>query len=200
MTWIRRNWLWLIVLPLCVAAALFAASHRLLEIYWPSQPTKPIAVDSGTVHYQSELVNAGTTYERNIDVTFNGSSSVDSHEGVIAVEGARLWAFDFTMEAASDVIADGCTIVALDADGRQYFPRAATAQDPSYTELPAPPCVPADAQGPTIDYFTGEVTDSLSPRPSQWDTRLVIAMPEGVEPSAVRIYWDLPHYAEFAIR
>lgn len=200
MTWLRRNWLWLIALPLCLAAAVFAASHRLIEIYWPSEPTAAVTVDQGTAHYHSELINAGTTYARDIDVTFNGSSPIDSHDGVIAVEGAQLWAFSFTLAAEPSVIADGCTIIALDNEGRQYFPRAATTQDPTFTGLPTPPCVPAGAEGPTIDYFTGEVTDSPSPRPAQWETQLVIAMPAGTEPAAVRIYWDLPDYVEFPIR
>lgn len=199
MSWIRRNWMWLIALPVCVAAALFAASHRLIEIYWPSEPTAKIAVDHGTAHYHSQLINAGTTYERNIDVTFNGATPVDSQDGVVAVDGAQLWAFSFTLAAEPDVIADGCTIIALDDDGRQYFPQAATTQDPTFTGPLVSPCVPAGAEGPTLDYFTGEVADSLSPRPPQWETQLVIAIPTGTEPSAVRIYWDLPHFAEFAV-
>lgn len=199
MSWWKRNWRWLLVLPVALAAAIFASSHRLIEIYWPSEPTSQVAVESGTAHYTSSLTNAGVTYDRAIDVTFDGARMVDSFEGLAPVEGARLWAFDFTMAAEPDVIAEGCTVIALDSDGRQYFPRAATRQDLSagaYVDN----CVPFGAEGPTIDYFSGELVDSATPRPPDWTATLVIAIPEGVEPSSVRIYWDLPRYAEFPVR
>ncbi|MDO5729213.1 MAG: hypothetical protein Q4P71_06280 [Actinomycetaceae bacterium] len=199
MSWWKRNWRWLIVLPIAVVAAGFASSHRLLEIYWPSDPTSEVAVESETAHYTSSLTNAGVTYERAIDVTFDGAQIVESVEGLTAVEGARLWAFDFTMAADPEVIADGCTVIALDSDGRQYFPRAATRQDVSAGAL-VDSCVPFGAEGPTIDYFSGELIDSATPRPAQWTTTSVIAIPDGVEPRTVRIYWDLPRYADFPVR
>lgn len=198
MSWWKRNWRWLLVLPVALAAAGFASSHRLIEIYWPSQPTSQVAVESGTAHYTSSLTNAGITYDRTIDIAFEGARVVESFDGLSPVEGTRLWAFDFTMAAEPEVIAEGCTVIALDSQGRQYFPRAATRQDLS-TGVILNACVPVGAEGPTIDYFSGEVVDSATPRPPEWTATLVIAIPEGVEPSSVRIYWDLPRFADFLI-
>ncbi|MDO5700514.1 MAG: hypothetical protein Q4P36_03485 [Bowdeniella nasicola] len=199
MRWLRRNWAWLLALPLALGAAGFASCHRLIEIYWPSEPTAPVTVSGATAHYVSEFVNAGATYARDIDVTFQGARHVETHGGLRAVEGATLWAFDFTLAAGPKVIADGCTVVALDERGRQYFPRAATTVDPSEPRDLSVPCLPPDAEGPTIDYFSGTVIDSRLERPPQWDTTLVVAIPDGIEPTAVRIWWDLPVYAEFPL-
>ncbi|MDO5721759.1 MAG: hypothetical protein Q4P06_04360 [Actinomycetaceae bacterium] len=210
MSWWKRNGIWLLLLPVAVAAAGFAASHRFLEIYWPSQPTSPVEVTASrspgstdgkkqVAHYVSAFTNSGKEYERDITVSFVGARPLTEWNGMVAAEGTQLWGFDFAFEADPQVIASGCNLFVFDAEGTKYFQHAAQVVSENAGAFTVADCVPPGAEGPMLDFFTGDVQDSLQPRPRTWESTLAVALPRGVEPASVQLFWDLPAYAEFSL-
>ena len=55
-------------------------------------------------------------------------------------------------------------------------------------------CVPEETPGPSLNRFPLEVTETTPPRPRTWPRRLTFALPTGVTPQALRLWWHHPEY------
>lgn len=196
--WWRDNALALILLGPAIAAALFASSYRLTELYRPSLPTHqlPASGDSGT--YTSSFRIANTTYERTIDVRLVSVTEVGVLHGKQAVDGAKQWAVSFAFTADPSVPADSCTIELYDEAGNVYHPRSALVDTPGAEPLfRVDDCLVPGEEGPMVNAFTGKLEESGAPRPPSWRSTIGFAMPDDVVPAKVRIYWDTPNYLDF---
>lgn len=196
--WWRNNGLALIVLLPLAAAAVFASSYRLTDTYWSARPSKALPVDGNSATYRSSYRVAGKTYEREIDVRLVSVAEQGELHGQVPVDGAAQWAVSFEFTAPATMTADGCTLEVLDAEGRIYRPRAALKPAPGAPPpMPRDPCLVPGKEGPILDRFTGELMDSPEPRGASWRSTIGVAMPDGVKPAKVRLYWDTPNYVEF---
>lgn len=197
-SWWRRNRLWLVLLLPLLAFAIAVSSFRLVTLYLPWEWSHPIhAGDTvGTLH-QNYLELDGEHRDREVRVEVLSVESSDSSDGTKAVAGATLWTVSLELSAAPEQFLYGCEVELSDADGNRYDFRSSL-EPVVESDLHLPPtlidCVPEEAPGPTIGPFTGEIVPSPAERPSSWRQEVLIAMPDGVEPDAVRIGWSRPVY------
>lgn len=199
-TWWRRNRFWLALLLPLLLLALGASSFRLVTLYRPWQWTDAIvaAGPTGTLH-QEFLGTDDVRHTRTVTVAVDGLRTVPALGADAAAPGATLWQVDLTLSAAPDQALQGCEIELVGPDGTRYATNAAgkVPADPDDSFwLPALvlPCVPEDAPGPVMGLAGLE--PATVERPDAWPVVAAAAIPDGVEPTAVRIMWQRPTYLE----
>lgn len=197
-SWWRRNRLWLALLLPLITVALVASSFRMFTLYLPWEWSRPIiAGDTTGTLRQHYLELDGIKRDREVTVSVISVEQESSRDGLKAVDGAVLWVVVLELEADPGQFLSGCEVELEDADGTRYDFRSSLepAEEGGFALAPAlVACVPEEAPGPTVEGFTGEVIPSPIERPESWRQEVLIAMPEGVEPSAVRIGWIRPEY------
>lgn len=198
MSWWRRNRIWLLLLVPVLAIAIAASSYRMLNLYLPWQWSRPVVVEGtvGTLRQTyTELDDVRRTREVQVEVR-----SVTQHsewDGVQAVAGGAMWRVLLRFEAEPDQFLHGCHIELVDADGNRYDFTSGleSAEEGGFYLSPwLLTCVPDEAPGPTVALFQNEIIESPIERPRAWRFDALIAMPEGVTPTAVRIGWKTPDY------
>ena len=83
------------------------------------------------------------------------------------------------------------------ADGPGYYPGRDFTGRPNLVAQRSR-CVPADAPGPDLD-FTGQILPSPVERPATWTAAAAMVLPEGVQPTAVRVMWNKPGYVKLTL-
>lgn len=196
--WWHRNRLWLALLLPLLVLALAASSFRLVTLYLPWQWSRPvIAGDVVGVLHQNYLELDGQRRDREVQVEVRSVERHESFDETKAVDGAALWVVSLELRADPDQFLYGCEVELTDAAGDRYDFRSSLEhvdEDGFYLSPALVPCVPEEAPGPTVEPFTGKVVPSPVERPAAWREEVLIAMPEGKEPDAVRIGWSRPDY------
>ncbi|MFT3888445.1 MAG: hypothetical protein QM713_09835 [Arachnia sp.] len=196
--WWRRNRLWLALLVPLALLAVAASSFRLVTLYLPWEWSRPVVAHgpAGTLRQSfDDLAGTRTTREVRVEVI-----SIEAHETYAktkAAVGGTLWRAVLEFEAAPDQQLYGCEVELTDAAGTRYDFRSGLepATEGDYFQAPILlPCVPEDAPGPTVEPLTGTSVPSPVQRPRTWREQVLIAMPEGVTPTGVRIGWSRPEY------
>ena len=195
--WWARNLGWVIaLLPLLVCATL-ACSQRLVNLYlpWEENGHRISGQDRrGELHQEFVVTDTknetSTTSEITVAVQVTNVQVVENENGKItAAEGAQLWQVDLEFTAEPDQILNHCS-VQLEADGVRYG-----AMEAKVNSSIAPlSCVPEETPGPSFKLFTLEVTETTPPRPKTWSRSLTFALPTGVTPQALRLWWHHPEY------
>ncbi|MBB1493786.1 hypothetical protein J4N02_10655 [Propioniciclava sp. MC1595] len=198
-TWWRRNRFWLALLVPLLFLAVVASSFRLVNIYLPWDWTRPIVAHdtSGTLR-QDFLGFDDVRREREVRVQVLSAVPQQVHGDAKAAAGAVLWRILLEFEAAPDQFLDSCTIELQDAEGTRYGHEGGMESvDGSGTPWEArlaQRCVPESAPGPTLEPFTGKLVPSPVERSRTWRLEYLIATPEAVEPTALRVGWHYPEY------
>lgn len=196
--WWRRNRLWLALLVPLVLLAVAASSFRLVRLYLPWEWSRPIVAHapSGTLR-QDFLGFDDRRHTREVKVSVLGVAPQTQHGDVKAAPGAQLWWVLVGFEAEPDQVLQSCTVEVLDAAGVRYGhlggQELVSGQGSPSTAL-FQTCTPEDAPGPTFQPFTGVFVPSPVERPRSWRMEILYALPQGVEPDAVRIGFDRPEY------
>ncbi len=196
-TWWRRNRLWVTLLLPMLALALAASMFRMTTLYLPWQWSQGIDARSATGTLRQEFLGTDDVrYSREVTVTMDTVRRTTRHGDDAAGPGAQLWVADLTLEAAPDQILDLCFVELVDAAGTRYTTTGAgkVAADPGGYWMPplVQSCVPPDTPGPTLgfdDYIPATVE-----RPRTWTISVSAALPDGVEPTALRIMWNQPTF------
>lgn len=197
-TWWKRNRLWLALCVPLLALALVASSFRLISLYLPWQWSAPTVAHAaeGTL-LQNYLELDGVRRDREVTVRVTSLTQRDTYDGLVAVAGAALWQVDLELTAAPDQFLELCEVELADADGNRYDIRSGIVpadSDDYYSAPVALKCVPEDAPGPTVSLFTDDIVESPVPRPDSWSVYALIAVPEGVTPTEVRVGWQRPEH------
>lgn len=196
-SWWRRNRLWLLLIVPLLALAFAASSFRLVTLYLPWEWSRPISADDSIGVLQQRYVELdGVRRDREVQVEVLSVLSYETLGGLQAVDGATLWRVWLELTAEPEQFLSGCEVELADADGNRYdFRSGLEAAGGGYHLTPfLISCVPQDAPGPTVEPLSGEVVPSEIERPGTWREEVFIAVPEGVEPTAVRIGWHTPEY------
>lgn len=198
--WWRRNRTWVFLLLPLVALAVAASSFRLTTLYLRWEWSQPTVLRAPGVFTQSFQDVEDVRRTRTVTLGVDQVARTTVFDEDQAAPGAQLWLVELTFAAAPDQMLDNCTIELEDAAGVRYDSTGAKVDSRGKTEsMPArPACVPVDAPGPRVD-FTGEVVPSPVERPASWQVQAALALPAGVEPTAVRVMWDKPGYAKLII-
>ena len=202
----RRTVLTVAAIPLALVAAMGASSQRLVDRWWPSFPHDrlPAAAD-GSVHLRDTLTDARGTHPREVTMRLVSLESVtDYREGpgaasqpVTLPQGQVMWRLSVHFEADPDTVLGACFVKVRDAAGREYSPGVARAVKDvlAYTS-----CTPPGAPGPMPALSEDEPATAASPaRPAGYDRWYPVILPSGVRPTAVRVWFDTPRYAEFPV-
>ncbi len=196
--WWRRNRRWLALIVPLLLLALAASSFRLVTLHLPWQWSRPIVADSaaGTLR-QGFTGFDGEPRRREVRVEVVDADRHESFGEAKAAEGGILWRVVLEFQADPEQLLDHCQVELVDADGTRYDFRSGqvpATEDGSFTPPFLLPCVPEEAPGPTLDPLTGELVASPVARPRTWREQVLIAMPRGVAPVALRIGWSQPEY------
>lgn len=195
--WWRRNRLWLLALAPLALLAVAASSFRLVTLYLPWEWSRPTVAHTQTGTLRQQFLGFDDRHHRReVRVTALSTAATPVSGKVHPAPGATLWRTELEFTASPDQILNSCTIELVDAQGVRYGTRGGKVDDrgeSSYVNL-FETCVPEDAPGPTLEPFTGRLVPSPSERPGTWRAEYLVAMPSGVEPTAVRVGWDRPDY------
>ncbi|MDO9379600.1 MAG: hypothetical protein Q7T56_12195 [Nocardioidaceae bacterium] len=206
--WLRRNrWGLVLVLPL-VVVALLASSSRLLVYWWdPGFHEGATAGADGVVSFAGEYDDGFQQYPVEADLRLDGVTKVDAVTGgarpgpVTVPDGAQLWRVDLHVEADPDIALGGCNLALVDDAGTRWVSSTLSAY--TTAEVGTFPCVPTDAIGPRpvigVKGAKPEVPAGEPERPPAYDTQAYVLTPDDARPTAVRMWWILPAYAELPI-
>ena len=199
--WWARNLGWVIaLLPLLVCATL-ACSQRLVNLYLPWEENgKPTSGQDRTGELHQEFVATNVKNSKSIRVEITVAVQVkdvrtieNENGSITAAEGAQLWQLDLDFTAKPDQILAYCN-AQLEADGVRYGSQEGKVGSNPHSFITKPSCVPKDTPGPAIEPFTSEITETTPPRPETWPISMIFALPAGVTPQALRLWWHHPDY------
>ena len=204
-TWWRRERLALLLLPIVLVAAIVATSSRVDEYWWQRGFHEQASRDSsGVVSVDDRYDDGFLTYPIRADISLISVKPVTEVPGAYRPmrlpTGARLWEVQLRWKADPDVVLTGCTIALLDDDGSRYDISSTSFDSGAVTSVQT--CVPEDTPGPQPTLGSTEkpaIGPDEQPRPETYETRAYIVMPEKKKPSAVRVWWLLPTYAEMPV-
>ncbi len=200
-TWLRRNRLWLILLPALLLLAMAASSFRLTALYLPWSWSHPIVAHGPTGTLSEEFMAIdGSTHRRDVTVTVHAVQPVSRLGDDAAAAGGQLWRLDLTFAAPPDQIVDLCSVLLVDAVGNRYDSERAgkvAAPDATWWWSERVACVPEDAPGPK-DSILG-IEESPVPRPESWPVTAGVVLPAGVEPVGVVVRWHEPTYLQLDV-
>lgn len=204
-SWWRRERRAIVLLPLVAAAALAASSSRVDEYWWQRGFHDEVPRDAqGVVRVVDEYDDGYLRYPIRADISLISARPVtklaDAFKPMQLPTGARLWEVHLRWKADPDVSLTGCSIALVDAAGNRYDIDRTSFDAGAVT--PAQTCVPDDTPGPRPQ--PGEtklppVPAGELPRPETYETRAYILTPTDAEPTAVRVWWRLPTYAELPL-
>lgn len=213
-TWLRTNRRALVALPFLLVLAFAANAQRALDYWWPSEPRYAAAVDdAGYARLVDSVIDANGSQERRIEVRVVDTAEVSATEDYqgddprpVTVPGdLRLWRITLHVKSDPATSLGGCQIQVLDAADRQYDPGTAIVDD-SAASGQGFACVPADDPGPQLALSPGPVEPDSGldsdddARPPEYDKYVYVVMPADREPDRVRVWFELPDYAELNLR
>ncbi len=202
------NGVWLLVLPVLIAACLAASSQRMVHSYLAHTRQFATRAQDGVAIFH-DTFRATTkeqtrqTYTRDVKVTLTEVVPVDSYHKsgttMVAAEGGRLWRINLAFEAAPDQVLSVC-YARLVSDGVEYSPGAAqvTADGSFELGIGSELCVPADAPGPTTANGK-DIESGDKERPRTWEQVIHISLPDGVKPDEFVLWWGYPNYISFPL-
>lgn len=204
-TWWRRERKALVLLPLVVVGAMAASSSRVHDYWWQKGFHEKTSVsDDGVVSVSERYDDGFLTYPIRADLSLVSARPItalpDAYRPLRVPTGSRLWQITIAWKADPDVNLTGCSVALVDADGNRYD--ADNKDFDGGAVLSTQPCVPDETPGPRAE--PGRTTlvqpdPGVAPRPESWETSAYAVIPEDVEPTAARVWWVLPDYAELPL-
>ena len=200
MGWWRRNRWALAGLPLALAAALVASSHRVSSFYWTSGLHDARPGPQGVwLEHRDLLLDASGEVPVTVEVRLEGVADTtepwESSVPFTLPHGTRAVRVDLTLRATPDAPLRACSLAVRDADGTRYDYR----WDAAGAVQPASPCVPPAAPGPWQDLLGDEGDEDEPARPGEWRVSPVVVVPAGVEVAEVLLWWEPPTYVALAV-
>ena len=198
--WWRRNRLWLALLVPLLLLALAASSYRLTTLYLRWEWSQPVVLQGAGTCTQTFRDVQDVARTRTVTVGVKQVARTTQAGGDQAAAGTQLWLVELDFAAAPDQLLTGCVIELEDATGTRYGVFGAKVNPAGRPNLVAQRsrCVPADAPGPDLD-FTGQILPSPVERPATWTAAAAMVLPEGVQPTAVRVMWNKPGYVKLTL-
>lgn len=203
-SWIRRNRVGLVLLPVAAALAVGASSSRLVHNYLPYEPS---SISEGTVGapvtYVQDWQDRSGHYVRKVSVTVDGierTTQVQDWDGkdveATIPKGTTLWRVSLNLDADPDQVLRGCELVVIDTRGREY---AFGSHRIEPDNLKLSPCLNAGQGGPEAALVDGAKHQDDEPRPQTWSTVADVLMAQDAVPERVRIWWQLPEVVEIRV-
>jgi hypothetical protein len=204
-SWLRRNRLGLVLLPVAAALAVAASSSRYVHNYLPYEPSSVSEGVVGTpVDYAQEWQDRSGKYVRKVAVTVDGitptTKVVDwDGEDVDAKipAGTTLWRVSLSLDAAPDQVLRSCKLIVVDTRGREYEFGSRRIQP---SNLKISPCLNPGQGGPEAALVDGATHKDEEPRPQTWSTVADVLMAEDSVPAMVRVWWEFPEVIEVPVK
>ena len=199
-SWWRHNRVALLALLPMLALALAASSFRYVSIY---RPTTFAAAQVGTGaggRFVAAVPGAQPPTTRDVTISLVAATARESSAELTAAPGTRLWEIELTFAAEPTVPLTGCSVELVDQAGRVFGTAGGKVTPAGGRDATAyPACVPQATPGPDLDVEGRVLPAAGATRPASWPVRAVIAVPAFVTPSAVRIHWGPPDYAQLPL-
>ena len=203
-TWWRRERIAVALLPVVIVGALAASSSRVEQYWWQKGFHEQASLSGSGVARISQTFDDGfLRYPIRADVSLVSAQPVTRLPGAFRAPrvptGARLWEVRLRWRADPDVALTGCSI-ALTRDGKVYVARSFDFDPGAVTSTQT--CVPEATPGPKPQPGRTSLVQpeaGTPSRPSTYETRAYVVVPTDVVPSAVRVWWLLPTYAELPL-
>ncbi|MET0450045.1 MAG: hypothetical protein ABW004_16650 [Aeromicrobium sp.] len=204
-TWWRRERLAIVLLPIIVVAVVVLTGSRVNEYWWQRGFHEEAPRDAqGVASIEDEYDDGYLTYPIRADISLVSAEPVTELPGAYrpakVPTGARLWEVRLRWRADPDVSLTGCAIALVDDDGNRYEVNATSFDAGAPTAVET--CVPDETPGPKPRLGSTDapaVGPGEQPRPESYETRAYIVTPDDAEPTAVRVWWFLPVYAELPL-
>lgn len=204
-SWWRRERIAIVLLPVVLVAAVAATSSRVDEYWWQKGFHEQAPRDDrGVVSVDVDFDDGFLKYPIRADISLVSAERVTEVPGAYQAmrlpTGASLWEVRLRWKADPDVSLTGCSIALVDDDGNRYDIDPTSFDPGAVTSVQT--CVPDDAPGPQPQPLSAEPPTNppgAAERPASYETRAYIVVPEDVEPTAVRVWWLLPTYAELPL-
>lgn len=197
--WWRRNRWGLAALPLALVLAVAGNAARVGPMWWDLAPhvargpgadglaqvRSPMPAWGGTV-VDARLGLVGV--QRTTTVTDRSGRAVDAR----VPAGTVLWRVTLRVEAEPAVPLVGCELALVDARGRSFsLDRGAITPSDA---VPRQRCVPDATPGPEWDSTTGGLRTDVA-RAAAYQVVSYVVTPADVQPTEIRVWWQLPEYA-----
>jgi len=204
-TWWRRERVAILLLPVVLVAAVAASSSRIDTYWWQKGFHEQASRDAtGVAMIDDEYDDGFLRYPIRAKVSVVTAQVVtelpDADRPLRVPAGAELWEVKLRWSADPDVSLTGCKVALVDDRERRFD--ATRSSFEAGTTVPLQACVPDEAPGPQPTYGSTKapaVASGEVARPASWQTRVYIVTPEDAEPTAVRVWWLLPRYAELPL-
>ncbi|WP_344771124.1 hypothetical protein [Aeromicrobium panaciterrae] len=204
MRWLRRERRALLLLPVALIAVAVGAGSRLDEYWWDRGFHEKAAVEDGWAEIRDEYDDDHLTYPIRAEFTVDSIEPVPVVPGALdsptVATGGQLWKATLSWKADPDVVLIGCNIALMDGDGVRYDAdgHGWDGSDYQFNEK----CVPDATAGPRPSLGSTakpRVLDGDEPRPESWQTTVYAVVKAGVVPTALRVWYFLPRYAELPL-
>lgn len=192
--WWRRNAVWLVLLPVAIAAAAGASSFRVWAFWWPDGLHHEVdRVAAGqTAHLAGEYLDLGydvperanTTVLREVDATVTSVEQVDQlppptyGDPVPIPDGSVAYEVRLRLAAEPQTDVSGCRIILVAEDGTRYGEAATNLLGNLY------PCSAPGSES------------NLSSEP-EWDVTSHVLVDPDAEITQVRLAFGGPEYVTF---
>lgn len=198
MTWLKQNRIWLILIVPLFLIAVLASSFRLVTLYLPWQWSDPVTAGGSKGQLEQTFVDVdGVKRHRSVAVEVALIQERAEFEGVAPVDGAAMWQVVLEFTAEPDQYLYGCEVELIDdRENRYSYAGGLQASEPGgfYLTPYLLACVPEDAPGPRAAILGEQIDEVGAERPSSWQQTVLIAMPQDVLPTSVRVGWSKPVY------
>ena len=205
-SWLRRNRVGLVLLPIALAAALAGNAERLQTLWWEDALHAPQRPDStGVVHFVDAYDDGHHAWPIRPALSLVSVARVDSLPGsdgeprpVTLPTGAVLHKVTLHVEADPNMILTGCTLALADEDGTRWE-TGSRAFEVDASE-PFSPCTPDDHPGPGwLPKDEQPVVEADEVRPASYDVDSYVVTPADARPTEVWVWWDEPRFAALPI-
>lgn len=204
-SWWRRERLAIVLLPVIIVAAVVLTGSRVHEYWWQRGFHDQAPRDAhGVASIEDEYDDGYLTYPIRADISLVSAEPVtelpDAYGPAKVPTGAQLWEVRLRWKADPDVSLTGCSIALVDGDGNRWDADATSFDAGAPTTVET--CVPDATPGPKPQLGSTEapvVGPGEQPRPASYETRAYVVTPDDAEPTAVRVWWFLPVYAELPL-
>ena len=197
--WWSRNKGWLAALLPLIVLAIAASSHRLLTLYVPNESVLRTEGQDRQGILRTHYRNFDSSYETTVAVRVKDVQPVEEYRQpngtqVTAATDTQLWQVDLNFSAKPDQVLAYCS-AELEANGVRYDNKTAKENgDSKNYSSPREDCVPEDTPGPRFKAFEPKIEETTPPRPEYWSATLTFAIPTGINPQGLRLYWTTPEY------